>query len=310
MLMLGRKPVSPLCMPYAGIEKATNCLLEVPQNIKLELSNNVLTIKARSIITLTGSTYATLTTNVDGSITLGNGSDNSFYIIMTGNPNAVTPAAIFPVKLSSSGDSNGFPTENLTNITTYYNTDDKIWYRYNPTTTLWDVISKYPLGIIERKNNIWSFAKDSNGNDMIFNGAGFIGHHAFVYPDVEALAPDGFNEDKSFKSVELTNNALRIIEMTTTTSEAGYEKILQMGNTGVYNSNNYREVESYNDLGTQNYSFQYVKKDNIIYYYNGATYETRIIVKILSYSYDGTRVTDFTIQQPLTKYRWVVKLVP
>ena len=54
MLMLGRKPVSPLCMPYAGFEKATNCILEIPQNIKMTLENNVLTLKAGSIITLTG----------------------------------------------------------------------------------------------------------------------------------------------------------------------------------------------------------------------------------------------------------------
>ena len=48
--MLGRKPVSPLCMPYAGFEKATNCLLEVPQNLKLEFSNGALTVKAESVL--------------------------------------------------------------------------------------------------------------------------------------------------------------------------------------------------------------------------------------------------------------------
>lgn len=308
MLMLGRKPVSPLCMPYAGFEKATNCILEIPQNIKVTLENNVLTLKAGSKCLLYGSTYQTVSRGTNLTRVLP--TSNARTLVIMPNVNLtyigfldlshITSGESFPIDLPSSGQYG------------FYKVSEKRLYETEDGGTTWTASNRtYPICVINiDSDGVASFAKDSNGNDMIFNGAGFIGHHAFVYPGVEALAPDGFNSDGSYKSAELTNNALRIIEMTTTTSEAGYEKILQMGNTGVYNSNNYREVESYNDLGTQNYSFQYVKKDNIIYYYNGATYETRIIVKILSYSYDGTTITDFAIQQPLTKYRWVVKLIP
>lgn len=305
MLMLGRKPVSPLCMPYAGIEKATNCILEIPQNLKLEInSTDGLVLKSGSIITLSGSTYTTYTTTSDKSIkSAGIGKR---VIFLTQSNYAFTAFNIDNITSGATDSRAGeiyhvwFDTEN-TLIKAYTTSGDTVAYTCS-----------YPLCVVETDSigNVIGFAKDSNGNDMIFNGAGFIGHHAFVYPGVEVLAPDGFNEDGSLKSAKLTNKALRIVEMITNTPAAGYEKILQMGNTGVYNAINYREVESYNNLGTQNYSIQYVKKDNIIYYYNSATYETRIIVKILSYSYGGTTVTDFAIQQPLTKYRWVVKLIP
>lgn len=313
MLMLGKKPVSPLCMPYAGFEKATNCILEIPQNIKMTLENNVLTLKAGSIITLTGSTYATLTTNVDGSITLGNGSDNSFYIIMTGNPNAVTPAAIYPVNLSSSGDSNGFPTKNLTNVTTYYNTDDKIWYRYDPTTTLWSAQSKYPLGIIERKNNIWSFAKDSNGNDMIFNGAGFVGHHAFIYPGVKALIPNGFNEDGSYKTIEATTNSLSIHEMVLGTGAYGdgsrYFAISTSGNITGWDGYTIREKDE--DFTNDNWLRQYIKESNKTYTWIGSEKQQMYETPFINYKCDiNGLVTKFDVSQPLTKYRWVVKLIP
>lgn len=304
MLMLGRKPVSPLCMPYAGFEKATNCISEIPQNLKLELSNGILTVKQGSILVMSGSSiYITITVNENKTKDFSSYKDGKI-VVFANNIGALGQDGL----LYRTGSGESLPADNTTYSWFYLTTDYGI-YHYEGSGWVKKVAS-YPLCVLEKDSSGVRFAKDSNGNDMIFNGAGFIGHHAFVYPDVEALAPEGFNEDGSLKSAKLTNNALRIVEMITNTPASGYEKILQMGDTGVYNAINYREVESYNDLGTQNYSIQYVKKDNIIYYYNSATYETRIIVKILSYSYDGTRVTDFTIQQPLTKYRWVVKLIP
>lgn len=305
MLMLGRKPVSPLCMPYAGFEKATNCILEIPQNLKIEIDSSLgVVIKAGSVVTLDGSTYSTYTTTTDKSQRNPGRGRRVLFLQETGAYN-ITAWNIENV-VSGATDSLAGQIYHL-----WFDTTNKEIKAYTTDGNTVAYRCSYPLCIVDvdADNNI-SFAKDSNGNDMIFNGMGFVGHHAVIYPNVKALAPDGFNEDGSLKSSKLTNNALRIVEMITNTPAAGYEKILQMGNTDVYNAINYREVESYNDLGTQNYSIQYVKKDNIIYYYNGATYETRIILKILSYNYDGTTVTDFTIQQPLTKYRWVVKLIP
>lgn len=274
----------------------SNCILEIQQNIKLEFSNGTVTLKAGSTIVRSGSTYQTLTTTQDTSwatTTLSN-TKAALFVSNLGHAQALYGRC----SLNSIGSGSSLPANGDT-YKLFFNVTDKLLYHWDNDDWV-ATTHAYPLAVIEvgSQGVITGFAKDSNGNDMIFNGAGFIGHHAFIYPNVKALIPDGFNEDGSLKSVEINNNALRIVEMTTTTPAAGYEKILHLGSTGIYNANNYKEVESYNDLGTQNYSIQYVKKDNIIYYYNSATYETRIIAKILSYAYDGTTVTNFTIRQP------------
>ena len=270
----------------------SNCILDIPQNIKLTLENNVVTLKAGSIVVRGGEVYTTYTLTEDKSLTIS--LDDGRYVLFTGATGA--PMMIIQNKL---GSGTTLPADSSV-YGRFFITTNKTFYNWSGAQNAWvESGMTYPIAIIDVINGVASFAKDSNDNDMIFNGAGFVGHHAFVYPGVKALIPDGLNADGSMKSINYTNNALRIVEMSSTTPASGYKKILQMGSTGVYNANNYKEVESYNDLETKNYSIQYVKKDNIIYYYNSATYETRIIAKILSYSYNGTTVTDFAIRQPV-----------
>lgn len=82
MLMLGRKQVSPGYFPFKTIESATNCILEIPQNIKMTLENNVLTLKAGSILSRTGDTYSTITTTVDKTYTLPTNTSNGRYYVL------------------------------------------------------------------------------------------------------------------------------------------------------------------------------------------------------------------------------------
>ena len=69
--------------------------------------------------------------------------------------------------------------------------------------------------------------------------------------------------------------------------------------TDGYYTNNYREVDTIaeRDADTTNYRLQYVKETNKVYYHTNNGFEERKLVKFLSYSYDGTTVTDFTIRQ-------------
>lgn len=298
MLMLGRKPVSPLCMPYAGFEKANNCILEIPQNIKCEINGSILTLKSKSTLVLgNGSTYTTLTTTSDLTRNIPSVSRKQRHIVWY--KNGVLDS--LDITYATSGSS--APTSFLAGVyALWLNPDDETIKFTNNAGSTWNTNNSYPIGIIDIDvDGVASFAKDSNGNDMIFNGAGFIGHHAFVYPDVKVLRPNGFNIDGSFRNINTTLKSLLIFEMTSITNA------ITINGTKTGSTRQYYEVDN---LDTSLGGFQYVKSENIDYFWNGVEYVKRYETKVIDFNITGTTVTDFAIQQPLTKYRWVVKLIP
>lgn len=303
MLMLGRKPVSPLCMPYAGIEKATNCILEIPQNIKLELNNNVLTAKAGCIFVLGGSTYSTTTNS--SNLTLNIPTTQGRYVISpVGNYNLIA------VDINQWGSGDTLPAQGTGTALRFFKTDERTFYVRGTVEAEWNSSSVcYPICLIDvDSNGVASFAKDSNGNDMIFNGAGFIGHHAFVYPGVKFLSPNGFDLNGNYLNINVTTNTFVIAEML-----ANPFNVLLIGNGSVVRRKYLGKFKSLADLpqNVTQHDLAYINDDNIIVRYDGTKWvkETGYAI-FVDYNYNGTTVTDFAIQQPLTKYRWVVKLIP
>ena len=306
MLMLGRKPVSPLCMPYAGVEKATNCILEIPQNIKLELSNNVLTLKSGSILTWGGTTYRTATTTEDKTWTMPDNFADGKYYIFTSRVNGTIQGGTLLTKVSS-GTESARPEWSASLIgSVYYNIDTKLFNYAGSTRWSEDWGVAYPICLIEVSSGIASFAKDSNGNDMIFNGACFVGHHVVVYPNVKALIPNGFNADGSYKNIEINRNNLYIREL----SWGNFIKLWCMSTGSIWSAVFNQEVNDVEDIPNVN-GIYYVKNlnKNIQMYNNEKTEYTGTPFISYTYTYDNI-VTDFAIQQPLTKYKWVVKLIP
>ena len=271
----------------------SNCILEIPQNLKLTLENNVLTLKAGSIITRSGSSYSTFTETEDKILNINYNIPGTFFVLYYGGGWFRT----CPVNLSCSGTTDTLSSE-ATHI--WFDTDTKEVKSFQIGSSGYSVFP-YPLCIIDVVNGVTSFAKDSNGNDMIFNGAGFIGHHAFVYPNVKALSGIGISTNGKYNSKINTTNILSIIELSTSTPAAGYEKVLYFGSYGTaYSSYAYREVETIEERNTDttNFRVQYVKENNTTYAHTNNGYETRELTKLVTYSSTGTTVTDFTIRQP------------
>lgn len=313
MLMLGRKPVSPLCMPYAGFEKATNCVLDIPQNLKLEYNNGVVTLKTGSVIVLTGDTYSTITTTQDVTWSSSAQANTKQYLFITKYGFAGGLYGRSNLNKADSGPN--LPADGSTYLT-FFNTTDKIIYQWNPDNSEWESTTLcYPLGIIEigENGNITGFAKDSNGNDMIFNGAGFIGHHAFIYPGIKALIPNGFNSDGSYKTIEATTNSLSIHEMVLGTGAYGdgsrYFAISTSGNITGWGGYTIREKDE--DFTNDNWLRQYIKESNKTYTWTGSEKQQMYETPFINYKCDTNGlVTKFDVSQPLTRYRWVVKLIP
>lgn len=268
----------------------SNCVLEIPQNLKLELSNNVLTLKAGSTVVLTNrSVYTTTTTTQDYSITFLSSADNGRYWATFSGSSLVATW----LKINTTGSGTSLPADN-SQYSLFFLISDGIgrYYNWNANTNSWKYWNNdgsYPLCVIEVTNGVASFAKDSNGNNMIFNGAGFIGHHAFVYPNVKALIPNRRDSQGKLMSTKVTLNSLLIYEMTSNTNS------VTINGTSSGATRRYYEVDN---LNTSLQGFQYVKSENVDYFWNGSEYVARKEVKIVDFTIAGTTVTDFTIRQP------------
>ena len=277
----------------------SNCILEIPQNIKVEIKDNIFTLKAGSILTITGSNYATATVTTDVSRTFGWSQDGR-YIVFSTNTNfgLSLPRALHNVY---SGNSSSFPTTSINDATVYFNTDDKLLYHYDTTSSTWKTwdISYYPLCCLDCVDGVWNFAKDSNGNDMIFNGAGFIGHHIYTLPNIKCLIGNGRTANNTLNSVSGKTNSLTILNMSSASVTNDWYKVI--GIRGYGNTTYaviWRNVQSYDDLLQQSARLQFVKNDNIAYVYSNGNYDTQPRLELLKYEYNGTSVSDFTIYQP------------
>ena len=152
----------------------------------------------------------------------------------------------------------------------------------------------YPLCIVNVSGGVTtSFAKDSNGNDMIFNGACFVGHHAVIYPNVKVLIPDGLNANGSLKSTNVIRNSLYIREL-----GQGKFKLWCMNTGSIWSAGFMGEVNNISDVPLTN-GIYYVKNQNVnIQVYNN-TLSVYSGSSCADYTYNGSTVTDFTIRQPV-----------
>lgn len=185
----------------------TNCITEIPQDIKLELKAGALTLKAGSkvyvpngknadgsnkfdVVTIESDLYLKqqfddndmllfVYVNPDGIRTLGTGYKGSTY--------ETRPAAVGDYKLN------------------YITGENKIF---------WDVLNfestenSFPIAIVDR-----SAAVGFTSIKQVFNGFGYIGSTVFALPGVKGLIPNGRNADGSLKNTEYTTNNVIIREI-------------------------------------------------------------------------------------------------
>lgn len=271
--------------------KISNCVLDIPQNLKLTLENNVLTLKAGSIITLLGNTYTTVTTTQDNTLTIS--TDDTWVVFSHSNGLAINNY----VRLNKIGSGSSLPADGTT-YQCFYNSTDKLIYLWNNNQWIeWNVA--YPLCIIKVENGNMSFVKDSNGNDMIFNGMGFIGHHIFIYPNINAYMPAELNPDGSLKSTKVNTNALRIIEALSGYGVDSLKRWISLqSNHIVSNWSAYKEVNHDSEADYTIANVRYYARDiNLIKMYRNDSVSAVNGVPLVEYYYDGSNITSFTPRQ-------------
>lgn len=269
----------------------SNCILEIPQNLKLSIVNNVVTLDIGSIVTLFGNTYSTYTTTTTKTWTTPN--TNGRYMLFA---TVSADEYIYSALASRTFSGTTYPdSPSFGDI--FFDTSDKSIHRYTTQWVNWGV--GYPIAIADITNGVVSFAKDSNGNDMIFNGMGFIGHHIFCYPNVRYLCGNGLENGKLL-SYDNTVASLTITEMDSGLISGDWFKAIIMRGNNNTNSGTakFRVCEKYSDLLQNSARLQYVEEDNICYVYSSSGYTSQPRIYLCTYEYDGTTVTKFDIRQP------------
>lgn len=168
--------------------KITNCLLEVPQNIKLELNNGVLTLKAGSKVYDGNGLFAEITNDISNPTP----AVNSQVVVMVANGVLCT---------AFMGES---VTELPVNASTYkifYNTTDKKCYLDSKSG--W-IPCSFPIALATGTTTNWTSI------DQVFNGMGYIGSIVWVAKGIKGLIPNGRNEDGTLKNIELTTTKVTI----------------------------------------------------------------------------------------------------
>jgi hypothetical protein len=240
---------------YNFKNKITNCITEIPQDIKLELNNGTLTLKAGSKVYVPNGAGKFDVVNVTSDLSRttfagGAGSKLMFALVANGRFTSLSAADI---SICTSGT-----TAPATGI--FYNTNTNYINNFSNSSVA-DQRS-FPIAVVKQEAN-----GTITSIDQVFNGFGYIGNAVFALPGVKGLIPNGWNEDGSLKNIEfkISNVATRTL---------GYNAgVLFTSASGFLGERaRYYEVDNYSDMIAKNIGgLYYVKADNICYSWSGSS---------------------------------------
>ena len=232
----------------------TNCIIEIPQDIKLELNNGVLTLKSGSKVYVPNGFEANGTTPKFDEIVIAND-------IVPHVPTSPLTDVEY-VMVYDLGRNDFWANNQMYNCVSgtsaptsgsryFYNTGTNILTFYSagvPEERLYSL----PLGVIKCNSDrtVASFET--------FDGFGYIGQTDFVLPNVKGLCCDYRNEDGSYKSIEFT-----IPKVLTFTTQTDWTQ-----NQNLYISAD-DEAIGYQIIGRATYDHYYDENQNIYIDNNG-----------------------------------------
>lgn len=242
-------------------DQITNCITEIPQNIKLELVDGILTLKAGSKVYVPNGAgvFDEVVITVDktlGAIGTYTGSNLLFF-------DTVNESLIVAVTHTSE--------------TTAPTSGGGMWY---DTTN--NFVRIYSNGVVNQSSKVSlpiAIATRTNGVptsiDQVFNGFGYIGSTVFALPGVKGLIPDGRNDDGSLRNIEF-----EVDRVLTRTSQPSYswDAVITVNDTG-------------NGAGFFGINDFIYNKENSFNYFNNVSIRETIACKITQSSGKITSLT-------------------
>lgn len=217
----------------------TNCITEIPQDLKVELNNGTFTLKAGSkAYKPDGTTYsATTDTNLNN---VGVSGTDTWVIAMTSN-NRIFPRALSNcVSGAGATTTSGYAYDTTTNIISWYSAGG----------VKQDDVCSFPIAIIHTTNGV------PDEITQVFNGFGYIGSTVFALPGVKALAPNGRNTDGTLKNITMT--------VSTVNTTSAFNSVFFIGNNYIAPASytNYAEQEQQPTFANGHW---YKPSENIMY---------------------------------------------
>lgn len=221
----------------------TNCLTEIPQDIKLELSSGTLTLKAGSKLYIpNGSgTFSAVTTTTDRTYSY---TTNGKWLIICAQ-NGTMVRCNYPATSGSTQPSSPTVGE------LWYDTTNNYCKRWSGSS--WENRS-FPIAIVTVSDGAISSI------DQVFNGFGYIGSSVFALPGIKGLKPNGRNSDGTLKSIYWTCNS--VVVRTFPVSDNYTDVPLAFDGSSFYRI--LRTAYSYNQSKNYNYNNDYVWNTTVI----------------------------------------------
>jgi hypothetical protein len=200
-------PNAVYCTPDESLKvnQITNCITEIPQDIKLELTGGTLTLKAGSKAYRPNGSGVFDIITISSDKTLTNTTDGTYVVCVTSGGGMIQR----DISKCVSG-----ATRSLT--TTYmlwYDTTNNVINNYASDSSTPAQTVSLPIAIITVSDGAISSI------DQVFNGFGYIGSTVFVLPEVKGLIPNGRNEDGTLKNTILNVTSVQARNFTGTQKE-------------------------------------------------------------------------------------------
>lgn len=211
----------------------TNCITEIPQDIKLELNNGTLTLKAGSKVYVPNGFETDGTTKKFDVVTIA--SD-----IVSGSISGISADYMFFLNPSRTGQAAGSVSGCYSGASAP-SSPSTGWFWYDTTNnsvkrwsgSAWVGGFSLPFCVVN------SGATNIN---QVFNGFGYIGSTVFALPGVKGLIPNGRNADGTLKNIEITSSQ---VWTRTWLSNPNYHD-LSLATSGIgINTNSYNANENF-----------------------------------------------------------------
>lgn len=237
---------------FLNKSQITNCITEIPQNIKLELNNGVLTLKAGSIVTVPNGFEADGKTpkfdyvSIESDLTLTATQTNTYQEFLFINPHNQFEAV--PSSYCTSGGTK--PTTFFGSHAVWYDTTNNRLKLTSNSGSSWVEGLCLPIALF----TITTTAITSI--NQVFNGFGYIGSTIWVDKGVKGLIPNGRNEDGTLNNIEFTTEKVTTISVSDPIKYFGIK--LEGGlKAGVYGDWLYNESTNTVQIGNDIYTWMY-----------------------------------------------------
>lgn len=168
----------------------TNCITEIPQDIKLELNAGTLTLKAGSKVYVPNGAGVFDTITIASDLTIPAWANNAQGML------SIKPSTsdIWVSLMNQQYSGSTIPTSSQYEL--WYDTDSNKVKTTSNTGSTWTDGYSLPIALITSNGSYWTSI------DQVFNGFGYIGSTVFALPGVKGLIPNGRNADGSLKNTE------------------------------------------------------------------------------------------------------------